>query len=69
MSEIRKRRISMGLTIFDVTLASKVREAHLGAIENRRTVAYPKQRKQIADFFGVEENELFDADGFAKRAE
>jgi transcriptional regulator with XRE-family HTH domain len=59
----------MGLTIFDMTLRSGIREAHLGAIENRRTIAYPKQRQKIAEFFGVPEGELFDERGFAKDTE
>lgn len=68
MTLIRERRKAMRLSIFDVALGTKVREAHVSAIENRKIVAFPRQRKVLANFYKVEESELFESSGFAREA-
>jgi hypothetical protein len=58
----------MGASLLTVTLATAIREPVLSTIEGRKTIAYPGQRKKLAAFFGVDEAELFDSNGFAREA-
>ena len=56
-------------SLFDLALQVRLRESTIAAIENRKTVAYPKQRAALAAFYELNEDELFGTDGFAKLAE
>lgn len=69
MTKIKELRSVMEVTQLDVAVRTRMRESCLSAIENRRTVAYPGQRKVLAEFFGIKEAELFDERGFALEAE
>jgi transcriptional regulator with XRE-family HTH domain len=68
MTKLRKKRLEMGASIFAVASKTGVRESMMSAIENVRSICYPKHRKALADFYGVPESELFNAAGFALEA-
>ena len=69
MTLIKLLRVEKGLTLLDVTLVTRLRESVLAGIENRRMVAYPRQRAALAAFYEIPERELFDGADFAKLAE
>lgn len=54
------------ITQADFARANGLSSITLNLIANGKMVAYPGQRKKIADGLGVPEEELFDERGFAK---
>jgi hypothetical protein len=68
-TKIRQLRKARGETIFGVGRIVGLRDFPLSLFERRRMAVFPKYRKALADYYGMEESELFDEDDFAKVAE
>ena len=66
ITALRKKRVELGFSIFAVASKTGVRESMMSAIENVRSIAYPKHRKALVEFYGVSEDEIFDSRGFAR---
>jgi transcriptional regulator with XRE-family HTH domain len=66
MTGLKKKRIELGLTAFALAMKTGIREGRIGLLENRREAAYPKYRRLLADFYGVDESELFDDGNLAR---
>lgn len=65
MTRLKILRLERKLSLFDVGKTVDIRDNVLSTYERRRNTAYPKHRRALAEFYGVDEEYLFE-DGFAR---
>ena len=65
MTRLQELRRSRKLTGIGLCLALKFHPVTLSAVENRRQVPSAAMRMKICDFFGINEEEVFDENGLA----
>jgi len=66
LTELRKRRRALGLSISGVSHEVRVNTSVLSWVELRKLAASPAVRTKLSDFYGEEEGTLFDTTGMAK---
>ena len=59
-------RRGKGLSIANLARETGMSGGLIAQVEGRHRKAYPKLRKALVKFLGVEEETIFDAEGFAK---
>ena len=65
MTRLQEARKARGLKAIDVCCATKLHQATISAIENRRQVPGAETKAKLCRFFGIEEDDMFDSNGLA----
>jgi transcriptional regulator with XRE-family HTH domain len=65
VTRIRELRQKKGLRAIDLAFSTKIHPSNLSSIERRKLAASMKAKGALCSFFGVREDEVFDADGLA----
>jgi transcriptional regulator with XRE-family HTH domain len=64
-SKLRQIREDKDLTILQLSVNTMIHPSTLSMIERDKQAAGRRTRAKISKFYGVDENELFDNEGFA----
>lgn len=63
---LRKMRKRHGLTLRQVSMATGVDISSICQAELRKKVIFPRHKKALADFFGLDPSAVSDEKGFAR---